>query len=232
MQKSILFGIVGILIGLCVGFVASNSINRSALSQNVAQETKSNAPFLNPQAQTVTSVKEPSQGAMMPAVTQTLEKAKNEPDNFETQIAAGDMFARIQNFARAVEFYEKASRIKPDHYETIIKTGNAYFDVGQFEQAEKWYLRALEKNPSDINARTDLGITFVERANPDLERAIKEFQTSLQKNPNHEPTLYNLAVAYLKKGDVEKTKETMRKLETVNPQGQLTERLKQLTAVK
>ena len=39
--------------------------------------------------------------------------------------------------------------------------------------------QALEKKSDDIDVRTDLGITFVERKNPDFDRAIKEFQASL-----------------------------------------------------
>jgi tetratricopeptide (TPR) repeat protein len=80
--------------------------------------------------------------------------------------------------------------------------------------------------------RTDLGITFVERENPDLDRAVKEFQTSLETNPRHESTLYNLAVAYLKKGKFEETQQVLRQLEDVNPQGQLVKRLKQILVNK
>ncbi|MCA1639840.1 MAG: tetratricopeptide repeat protein [Acidobacteria bacterium] len=131
-----------------------------------------------------------------------------------------------------MEFYQKANQIKPDDYQTIVKIGNTYFDSGQFEQAEKWYLEALEKKSADVNVRTDLGITFVEREMPDLDRAIKEFQTSLQTNPKHEPTLYNLGVAYYKKGNIEKSKETLNQLEIVNEQSELGKRLRQIIGLK
>jgi tetratricopeptide (TPR) repeat protein len=65
---------------------------------------------------------------MMPEIAQTLETADKEPENFEAQVKAGDMYAKIQKFDEAVKFYEKANRAKPDDYETIIKTGNTYFD--------------------------------------------------------------------------------------------------------
>jgi len=164
----------------------------------------------------------------MPEIAQTLETADKEPENFEAQIKAGDMYAKIQKFDTAVEFYEKANNIKPEDYETIVKIGNTFFDSKQFEKAEKWYGHALAKKPEDVNVRTDFGITFVERENPDLNRAVKEFQTSLQTNPNHEPTLYNLGIAYYKKGDVEETKKVLAQLETLKPTSPLVERLKQI----
>ena len=223
MQKNILFGIVGLIVGLVVGFFAANSINRSAVSQSAVAQNPANAPLLN---QSTADIKEKQQGGMLPEVNETLDRARNEPNNFEAQIKAGDMYAKIEKFDTAVEFYEKANQIKPEDYATIVKIGNTYFDSKQFEKAEKWYGQALAQKPDDVNVRTDFGITFVERENPDLDRAVKEFQTSLQTNPNHEPTLYNLGIAYYKKGDVEETEKVLAKLEAINPTSQLTQRLK------
>ena len=220
------------VIGLTIGFFAANSINRNAISQTNVSQILQSPPFLNQQVQNAAVKEQQPQGVAMPAVTQTLEKAKNEPNNLEAQIVAGDMYLRIQNFGNAIEFYQKANQIKPGDYQTSVRLGNAYFDSGQFEEAEKWYSKALETNPKDVNVRTDLGITFVERQAPDLDRAVKEFQTSLQTDPKHEPTLYNLGVAYYKKGEVEKTKEVLKKLESVNPQSKLVGRLRQIFASK
>jgi tetratricopeptide (TPR) repeat protein len=233
MQKNISFGVIGLFIGLIVGFLVANSINRNAVSQQSSTaQIAPDAPFLNQQIPNASVKEQHAQGGMLPAVAETLDKAKNEPDNFEAQTTAGDMYLRIQNFGKAIEFYQKASQIKPSDYQTIVKIGNAYFDSGQFEEAEKWYSKALESKPDDVNVRTDLGITFVERATPDLDRAVKEFQTSLQTNPKHEPTLYNLGVAYFKKGDLEKANEALNKLEAVNPESDLVKRLRQIIMTK
>jgi tetratricopeptide (TPR) repeat protein len=233
MQKNILFGIVGLIIGLVIGFFTANSINRNVISQTNAAQNFPEAPSLNQQIQNV-SVKEQqhTQSRVQPAIAETLDKAKNEPNNFEAQTVAGDMYLRIQKFDKAIEFYQKANQIKPADYQIMVRIGNAYFDSGQFEQAEKWYLKALEIKPEDVNVRTDLGITFVERKTPDLDHAIKEFQTSLQTNPKHEPTLYNLGIAYYKKGDIEKAKEVLSQLEGADKQSELAEKLRQIISLK
>ncbi len=225
MNRHIYFGIIGLIVGLVVGFFAANSINRNAVLQPTTAQNPATAPFLN---QPTADIKEQTQAGMLPEVGETLDRAKNEPNNFEAQIKAGDMYAKIKKFDTAVEFYEQANRIKPEDYETIVKIGNTYLDSNQFEKAEKWYAQAVTKKPTDINVRTDLGITFVEREKPDLDRGIKEFQTSLQINPNHETTLYNLGIAYYKKGDVEETKKILAQLETLKPTSPLVERLKQV----
>lgn len=223
MQRSILFGIVGLIIGLAVGFFTANHINRNAVSQSLPAQNQPSAALSNqPHSPDL-------QGGMMPDVTETLEKAKNEPNNFEAQVKAGDMYAQIRRFERAAEFFERAQKINPNDFITLAKLGNAYFDLEQFETAEKWYLLALEQK-EEINVRTDLGITFIERKNPDFERAIKEFQSSLQTDPKHEPTIYNLGVAYFKRGDKENLQKTIAQLEEINPKGELAGRLRQISS--
>lgn len=230
MSKYFLIGAGCLVIGFFIGFFVSNNINRGANLQPELSQTHPEAPFLSQQTQ-VASVKEPN-GTMMPDVSQTLEKAQKEPENFDAQIKAGNMYVQIQRADKAAEFFNKAAALKPTEYEKIVQLGNSFFDIGEFEKAESFYSQALEKNPNDISARTDLGITFVERKNPDYDRAIKEFQASLQLNPKHEPTLYNLAIAYFKKGDSANAQKYLTKLEQANPNSQLIGRLKQIISEK
>lgn len=222
MQKnSILTGIGGLILGLAIGFYVANSINRNAVSQPDLSQNQIKTPSLNNQSQN------PAVQGMMPDVQETLEKAKNEPENFEVQMKAGDMYAQIGRFDKAAAFYEQANKIKPDDFDMIVKIGNSYFDSKQYETAEKWYSKALDKK-EDINVRTDLGITFIERQNPDYDRAIKEFQTALKSDPKHAPTIFNLSIAYNRKGDLEESRKYMAKLDEINPEGELTERLKKI----
>ncbi len=226
-KENILFAVIGIFVGFFGGFILANKINRNAVSQPIAVQ-QTNAPLPNQQVQSSDIKDKSASGAMIPAVAETLDKAKNEPNNFEAQTKAGDMYAKIQRFDKAVESYEQANRIDPNDYETIVKIGNSYFDSREFEAAQKWYEQALAKKADDINVRTDLGITFVEREEPDFDRAVKEFQTSLKTNPNHEQTLYNLGIAYFRKGNLDEAQKILSRLETIKPQGQLGERLRQI----
>ena len=225
MQKSITFGIIGLIVGLAIGFFTANSINKNA-AQTVSQ-FPATAPLQNQQVPTILVKEQPAAtGAMLSDVSAVLDKANNEPTNFDAQIKAGDLYQQIKGFDKAVSFYERAHRIKPDDYELIVKLGNTYFDAGQFEKAAQWYEQALVKKPGDTNVRTDLGITFVERAVPDYDRAIIEFQTSLKTNPKHEPTLYNLGAAYYKKGNLAEANKILVQLEQANPNSQLVGRLR------
>lgn len=224
-KNNILFTIIGLLAGLVIGFMGANSLNREALTQtNSLGMTNPNQAMSNLDHGAKDAP--PMQGGMMPDITEKLEKAKNEPNNFEAQMQAGDMYAQIRRFDKAIEFYDAGVKLKPDDFAANIVLANSYFDARQFENAEKYYAKALEINPKDVNARTDLATTLVERQNPDFDRAITEFKKSLEVNPKHEPTLYNLGVAYFRIGDKENAQKMLAQLEQANPDSQLIERMR------
>ena len=166
MPKHILFGILGLIAGLIIGFIGANKLNDNAKSANNLPVTETNAPF-NPQIHSADIKEKVSNGAIAD-VQKVLDKAKNEPDNAQAQIEAGDMYAKIGKFTEAVAFYETANKADPNDFQTNLKLANAYFDSDQFEKAGEFYEKALQINPNDVGARTDLGITFVERKSPDL----------------------------------------------------------------
>jgi tetratricopeptide (TPR) repeat protein len=210
--------------GFFIGFFVANNINRNAAIQPDMPQI--NVPIQNQQTQ-VASVKEPS-GAMMSDVTETLNQAKNQPENFEAQMKAGNLYMQIQNFEKAAAFYDTAAALKPTEYEKIVRLGNAFFDVRQYEKAEAFYQQALKIKSDDIDVRTDLGTALIQRADPDYDRAINELQTVLKSNPKHEPALYNIALAFHRKGDKENVQKYLARLEQANPNSPLVGRLKQI----
>jgi tetratricopeptide (TPR) repeat protein len=206
-----LVGAVCLLAGCVIGFVFANSLNRNATDQtSVAVATNSNS-AISPNHPALDANRMPQAD-----VQAAIDLAKNEPENFEAQTKAAAMYYQIERFEPAIELLKKANRLKPDDYGTKVNLGNAYFEAGQYEEAEKWYAATLARNADDINVRTDLGLTFLLRQPPNLDRAVKEFTRSLEKDPNHAPTLQNLTIAFTKKDDAAKAKETLNRLEKLS----------------
>jgi tetratricopeptide (TPR) repeat protein len=223
MQGKLIYGIGGLLLGLVIGFYAANSLNRQAVvssSESMSQigGGSSAAPSGQP-------------GGMQVDVAQTLQKAETEPNNFVAQMQAGDMYAQIGRFDKAIEFYSKGVNLNPQNVQAHVVLANAYFDSQKFEDAERHYAKAIEIDPKNVNARTDLGATFVERTTPDYDRAISEFRKALEIDPKSAPALYYLGIAQQRKGDRSEAEKTLAELERNNPQSELVMRLRQnLTA--
>jgi len=211
-KNSVTFGILGLLAGLAIGFFGANSMNRNSASNT----TESGAPVLgSPQAPQTKP--QTNQGGMLADVQATLDKAKNEPDNFEAQIKAGEMYSKIRRFDKALEFYEAAQKLKPDDFSANSILGNAYFDLKEYEKAGAAYSKALEINPKDVAVRTDYGLTFYLREPADNQRAISEYRKSLEIEPRHEKTLQNLIVVLNDEGEKDEISKAVVILKQVNP---------------
>ena len=52
--------------------------------------------------------------APVPQITEAIERAKNNPNDFEMQMTAADLYYQIQRFEDAAKFYEQANKINPD----------------------------------------------------------------------------------------------------------------------
>ena len=225
-KESIMFGVIGLVVGAIGGFMFANSVNKSVVERPSATTmaptggTTGNPalpPDHPPLGTTSGDQSQNGQSGPRPEVMAAIDKAKQNPQDFEAQMTAADLYYQIQRYEDAAKFYEIANKLKPADTEPMIKAGNAYFDSEKYEQAEKWYLMALEKEPKNINVRTDLGLTFFLRSPRNIDRAIKEYKSSLSIDPEHEITLQNLALAYNENGDKEDLRATLEKLKKVNP---------------
>ena len=221
MLRDLAIGGTCLAAGLVIGFWGSNSLNRNAaLTGPEALLSQANT------TQTEMSGSQPTSG-LQPNIGEVLTAAEQQPENFVTQMKAGDLYAQIGKFDKAIEFYKKGVALRPNDVQANLVLANAYFDAGEFGNAGGVYAQVLEADPKNVAARTDLGTTFVERPQPDFERAIKEFNTVLEADPGNEAALYNLAVAHSRKGDQNSAKETLAALEKAKPASELISKLRQ-----
>lgn len=224
-KENILFTVVGLLAGLIIGFFFANSVNQSAVGTGSAATAAAQMPGLPSGHPSVPGAG--GSGGATAEVQSAIDRARQNPSDFESQMKAAELYYQIQRFDGAIEFLKKANEIQPENYEVIVNLGNANFDAGKYEEAEKWYNAALAKKPDSLDVRSDLGLSFVFRAKPDLERAIKEFKKVLDVNPDHTQALQNLAVAYTRKSDKVNAEATLAKLEKVDPANESIARLRE-----
>ncbi|HEX8774921.1 MAG TPA: tetratricopeptide repeat protein [Pyrinomonadaceae bacterium] len=227
-KENVLFSIIGLLLGCIIGFIFANSVNQRGVApaSTAATEGSRQNSNLPPDHPVVPSNAVADQEGMQAQVTEQIQQARNDPNNFDAQVKAADLYYQIHRFDQAIEFLLKANQLRPDDYGTIVKLGNSNFETGNYETAEKWYTAALLKNPEDINVRTDLGLTFFLRDPPDYERAIREYRGSLQRDPRHEQSLQNMVVALTRTGNAREAEETLARLQEVNPTNEAISKLR------
>jgi tetratricopeptide (TPR) repeat protein len=209
-----------LIIGLIAGFFAANSMNRQAAVYSGTAQTE------EPVMSNASPAADRPEG-MQADVAVTLEKAESDPQNFAAQMQAGDMYAQIGRFDKAVEYYLRGLNLNPQNVPANVVIANAYFDSHRFEEAEKYYTKVLDLDPKNVNARTDLGATFVERQPPDYDRALLEFHRALEQDAKSAPALYYLGIAQLRKGNATDAEKALAELEKNDPQSELVTRLRQ-----
>jgi tetratricopeptide (TPR) repeat protein len=210
-RENILIGIIGILGGVVIGIIGTNHINRSyTVTAPAAQTGSGGAPANHPPAGG-------SSGNQQADVMAAIDLAKKDPSNFEAQVEAAGLFRQIDRHEQALEFYDRAYKLKPKDFNLLVKLGDTNFDLGRYEEAERWYQAALKINPKDPTVRMDLGLTFHLRQPRDLDKAIAEYRKALGYDPRHEKTLQNLTSALIDKGDKTAARQSLKQLEEINP---------------
>lgn len=149
-RENLLFAVIGLLLGFIVGFMFASSMSqKTAQTQMSAQNLPADHPPLGAQ-----NAGDPA--AQREQVMAQIEKARNEPKNFDAQIRAAELYYQIQRYDQAIEFLLKANQLKPSDYETVAVLGVVNLDAGHYDQAEKWYRVALKMKSDDVRVLAGL----------------------------------------------------------------------------
>lgn len=179
-RENILFAIIGILLGFIVGFMLASSMSqKSAMPQMTAgsQALPSDHPPVGGQ-----NNQDPA--AMRTEVTAQIEKARNEPNNFDAQIKAAELYYQIQRYDQSIEFLLKANQIQPTDYRTVTLLGMVNLDAGHFETAEKWYRAAMKMKSDDVMVLAGLAAATLQKGDA---KAAEDAIAKLEKvDPNSE----------------------------------------------
>jgi tetratricopeptide (TPR) repeat protein len=217
-KENSLYGIIGLLLGLIIGYAGTNSLNGQPPAPEAAESAQSAS--LPPNHPPAGGEGSPANGSPQGETMVVIEQARKDPSNFDAQMKAADQFRQINRKEGELEFYLNAVKIKPNDYDLLVRLGDTTFDLARYTDSAKWYEQALKIKPNDPTVQMDLGLTFYLRQPRDLDRAIEQFRAALKSDPRHEKSLQNLTQALIEKGDKNAAADTLKQLEQVSPGNQ------------
>lgn len=143
MKRNISFCLLGIIVGLAIGFKIANTTYRAevAAGRNAAAVAAA--------------------GSAAQA-NEVIERARRNPQDFEAQHAAAEQFLQIQRPDGAIEFLTRAQQLQPNNPETLGELGEAYYLMQRYDEAIRWTRRALEISPDYPLATFYLMASYVE----------------------------------------------------------------------
>src|SRR5215510_5897257 len=159
-RDNLLFAIIGILLGFIVGFMFASSMSQKQASPQMAAASQG-LPADHPPVGGQGGGADPQ--AVRAEVSASLEKARSEPNNFDAQIKAAQLYYQIQRYDQAIEYLLKANQIKPADYQTVVTLGLVNLDAGHYDQAEKWYRAALKMKSDDVMVLSGLAAATLQR---------------------------------------------------------------------
>ena len=173
-RENILFAIIGILLGFIVGFMLASSMSQKQAMQQASMGTQA-MPADHPPVG-AQGTQDPQ--AVRERVTASLDKARSEPQNFEAQIEAANLYYQIQRYDDAIEFLLKANQLKPADYRTVTLLGMVNLDAGHYDTAEKWYRTAMKMKSDDVMVLSGLAAATLEKRDA---KAAEEAIAQLEK---------------------------------------------------
>src|ERR1043166_1864738 len=218
-RENILFAAVGLLLGYLIAFHLVVYINQTQPAPRVSAGDGAQADGLPPDHPSPAG--EDAQGGTQrsrSSVEHATKEAAQDPKNFDAQIEAGNASLEAGQPEDAIDFFTKANQLRPGDYDTLVMLGNANYEAGRFDVAGRWYGEALQKKPDDAGVRTNLGLTYFLGTPSQPDRAVAEVRRAPQADPTHVPALHTLTLALAKTGDVAGARETLARLEKLNPQ--------------
>lgn len=175
-RDNLLFAIIGLLLGFIIGFMFHSTMSQRAPAPGTT--ASQNLPADHPAVSSNTQ--DPQ--AMRAEVTSFLEKAKNEPNNFEAQLKAAELHYQIQRYDSAIEFLIKANQLRPDDYATLVALGLVNLDAEHYDASQKWYRAALSKKSDDVPVLA--GLCAVALGKGDAKAAEQAIARLEQVDPN------------------------------------------------
>lgn len=232
-NKVFWLSIIAVVISFIGGFILANGLNRSEMDK-LRAESASLQKASNTGQERINSNRNTSDDISLSEeeIKQKIAEAENSPKNFEFQKKLGIGLYKYAAMKRdnalltdAEKLLNRANQLDSRDYDVTVALGNLNFDLGffkneyeRFEKARKYYESALMQKPDDVEVRTEIGMTYLLQNPSDTRKAISELQRSLEKDPNHEKSLYFLTQAFLKEGNDAEAEKTLGKLKEINPE--------------
>lgn len=138
-----------------------------------------------------------------------------QPSNAAASNGLGLLLIEQGNAAEAVKAFERAVADDPSNAAFWANLGNARRDAGDQARAEQAYRKAMEHDPRSADAANGLGVLLVQqRRSAD---AVRWFEQALAGSPRFVEARLNLGIAYQESGDLERARETYRRVQKETP---------------
>jgi cytochrome c-type biogenesis protein CcmH/NrfG len=177
--QAYVLSVICLLVGVAVGYLARGS----ASPQTAAVQAQAAA-----QASMGSAAQTPSPEQMLQmAETEAaplIAQLKSDPDNSDLLYKLGNIYYDAQQYAHAVNYYERCLKINPKATDVRTDMATAYHFMGQTERALQEYGEVLKIDGTHANALFNTGMVKWQDKQ-DMSGAIAAWKRLLETNPQY-----------------------------------------------
>ncbi len=126
-------------------------------------------------------------------------------DDFLSNLYRGGELLAAGKVIEAKDFLERAWGLQPKNEKGQNLLGLTYFKLGLFDRAAEIYEGLVRDNPVDPTLRINLGLVFLK--NNSLAKAVREFETACDLQPDHKKAHNYLGLALAQLGEYADARE-------------------------
>ena len=229
-KQAFLFGFIGLIIGLVIGFMTANAVSRDELSELRRAGNNKTSSVQNPQS---TQNNQANQETLtVEEIRQAVERADANSENLVLQKDLGVSLYQYARTQQQTDFLPDVKRLleravksnKAGDFEVLIVLGDVCSVLGQrnddsrfLVEARTYYERALMLKPETFEMHTEIGLTYFLAKPSEPEKAIAEYRRTLKGDPKNERARQFLAATLIATGKVEDARGEIELLEQTNP---------------
>lgn len=136
-----------------------------------------------------------------------------------------EAYANASKYDSAGYYYEVAAEARPGE-KNYRKAGDQYFEAFTYaatqqraselgSRARKMYEQVLKNNPADLDAKTNVAMTYIASENP--MQGITLLREVISADPKNQKALFNLGILSVQSRQYDKAVERFQNLVEVNP---------------
>ncbi|GAB3534328.1 hypothetical protein GCM10027443_21230 [Pontibacter brevis] len=152
-------------------------------------------------------------------------KATDEQARMRLATELAEAYATANKYDSAGYYFEIAAEARGGE-KSYKRAGDAYYEAFTFAstqeraselgaKAREMYEQVLKNNPSALDAKTNVAMTYIASTNP--MQGITLLREVIASDPNNEKALFNLGILSIQSRQYDKAVERFRKLVSVNP---------------
>jgi cytochrome c-type biogenesis protein CcmH/NrfG len=177
-QQAYLLAAFCLLLGVASGYLFRGSA--SLPPAQAAASTTTSQPRKAPHSEADPSAK----AALAEAAVPLLDAVSKDPSDYDSLVKLGNLYYDGQQFANAIQYYERALVIHPDNPDVRTDMGTAFWYTGNADKALAELQTSLKYRPGHPQTLFNLGwVRWQGKTDP--KGAVEAWQSLLKANPDY-----------------------------------------------